>query len=145
MTTQNTITFLDEADFDTLDGRLVHRADVLAANRVWTVTVLDLDDSYRVNAFFVWFGSGVVLAASVCLALWMYHSSKRAERYATVLVTAQRSTAIVDSLFPKNVAKQMMDYDSNDQDGKNADIKSKPIADLFPETCLLYTSPSPRD
>ena len=114
---------------DTLDARLIHRADIQASNRVWTITVLDLDDSYKTNVFFVWFGAGVVLAASGFLALWMYHSSKRAERYATVLTAAQRSTAIVDSLFPKNVAKQMMDYDSNDQDGN----------------CLLYTSPSPRD
>ena len=138
----NTLTFLEEVDMHTLDGRLIHRADIQAANRVWTVTVLDVDGSYKTSTFFVWVGAGVVLAASVFLALWLYHSSKRAKRYATVLTAAQRSTAIVDSLFPKNVAKQMMDYDSNDQDGKNADIKSKPIADLFPETTVMFAAVS---
>ena len=32
----------------------------------------------------------------------------------------------------------MLDYDRNDEDGKNADIKSKPIANLFPETTVMF-------
>eukprot|EP00934_Nitzschia_sp_Nitz4_P002003 Nitzschia sp. Nitz4//scaffold23_size168460//26387//30285//NITZ4_002207-RA/size168460-snap-gene-0.151-mRNA-1//-1//CDS//3329543599//2003//frame0 len=77
-----------------------------------------------------------------------------------VLMAAQRTGAIVASLFPKNVQKRMLaeaaaEYDAKRSSGKDklknffsedtsrpkdhvAVFKTKPIADFFPETTIMF-------
>ena len=89
-------------------------------------------------------------------------------RQTKVLATAQKTTAIVTSLFPKNVVQKMLEADNNkpthvsgkdklknffDSDNgdtsKNSEngtangeagtiFKTKPIADFFPETTIMF-------
>ncbi|CAB9504460.1 Receptor-type guanylate cyclase gcy [Seminavis robusta] len=132
------INFLDEEPLEALSAGLMEQNNVTAANRVWTVTVLAIEGTYKPDILFVCLGGAVIFCASLALAFWMWTSARRAEKFNKVLTSAQRSNAIVSSLFPKNVAKQMLDYDANDRDGKNADLKSKPIADLFPNTTVMF-------
>jgi class 3 adenylate cyclase len=57
---------------------------------------------------------------------------------------AARSSAIVSSLFPSNVRDRLMaqdheaDRERRDARGVGGIYKSKPIADLFPETTVLF-------
>ncbi|CAB9523113.1 Receptor-type guanylate cyclase gcy [Seminavis robusta] len=129
------VDFLDEVKLSELSAKLKEQSSITVANRVWTVTVLSMDDTYEPDILFVCLGGAFVLLGSVFLAIWVY-TWKQAQ-YMQVLATAERSTAIVTSLFPKNVAKQMMDYDVADREGC-ADTKSKPIADLFPSATIIF-------
>ena len=49
------------------------------------------------------------------------------------------AAAMADDFYQRDVQAEYdeMDYDANDREGKNSDLKSKPIADLFPETTVL--------
>jgi hypothetical protein len=60
--------------------------------------------------------------------------------------TANRSTAIVSSLFPEKIQQQLMEEACPQEKsaligGKNdnAMISNKPIADLFPETTIMVS------
>lgn len=78
------------------------------------------------------------------------------------MASAKRTNAIVASLFPSNVRDRLLDAAADDEEGKqkktdwntkafktkefnSGDLKgseaifgSKPIADLFPETTILF-------
>ena len=65
-----------------------------------------------------------------------------------MVTTAARSTAIVTSLFPKNVAAQMLQEENHgtlsetahalSNTTKGPDSSSKPIANLFRESTILF-------
>lgn len=79
-------------------------------------------------------------------------------RQAKLLNTALRQNAIVNSLFPKSVQKKLMEeaavkqsapstsrykrniktFLSDDEEGKAIALDSKPIADLFPKTTIMF-------
>ena len=136
-----TIDYQDEIPFDELSADLKQQTNVTAANRIWTVTVMSVGDEYEPDIVFVCLGGAVIFAASFCLAIWIWSAARRAEQYNEVVDAAERSNAIVTSLFPKNVAKQIMEYNENDKNNEKSDTKSKPIADLFPETTVVSKNP----
>lgn len=136
---QKKIDFLEEEDLADLTAKLVRQSTVVAANREWIVTVLSMQGTYEPDGIlFIILGGCVVLLASILLAVWVFTSARRTARYNRVLTTAERSTAIVTSLFPQKVAEQMLDYDRHDREGKNSGIKNTPIADLFPATTVMF-------
>jgi class 3 adenylate cyclase len=90
--------------------------------------------------------------------LFNYHVQRRQDK---VFMTAQKTSAIVSSLFPKNVQKRMMadaaaeinkqgnfsgkaqlkNYlgdDDGDKPEENSIFNTKPIADFFPETTIMF-------
>jgi class 3 adenylate cyclase len=110
-----------------------------------------------------------VLFASVVVAVFLFatlifvvYDSMVRRRQHKVLATAQRTTAIVTSLFPKEVGKRILEEAEQEQFGrsrkyaaksqlknflagsegaqmgKGTTFKSKPIADLFPEVTVMF-------
>ena len=131
------VDFLDETPLEELSAKLVEQSNVTAANRVWTVTIMSTEGTYEPDILFVTLGGAIIFCASFFLSIWVYTRARRAEQYNQVVESAERSNAIVSSLFPKKVAQQIMDYEANDIKGGKQDLKSKPIADLFPETTVV--------
>jgi hypothetical protein len=97
----------------------------------------------------------VVLGAFLSTALlFLIFDCLVQKRQAKVVVTALKQNAIVSSLFPKNVQAQMMAEAGQKHNFGKAGIKtflsnaekenetkvdkSKPIADLFPETTIMF-------
>ena len=108
----------------------------------------------------------VFLFTAMVFVLYDFFVQRRQNK---VLTTAQQTTAIVTSLFPKNVVKKMLEvdnqkhtqvsgkdklknfFDSNDNGDSSKDaqkgtengeaggiFKTKPIADFFPETTIMF-------
>jgi class 3 adenylate cyclase len=105
----------------------------------------------------------VFLFTAMVFVLYDFYVQRRQDK---VLMTAQKTSAIVSSLFPKNVQKRMMadaaaeidnqgkntgtsfsgkaqlkNYLGDDDGGKpeeNSIFNTKPIADFFPETTIMF-------
>lgn len=106
-------------------------------------SVSSLTVIYTVAVVSIFLFTAVVFACFDCLV------KKRNDK---VMATAERSTALVESLFPSNVAKRMMDdanktsenlnaVNSHLESAKTGGIVAKssaPIADLFPETTIMF-------
>ena len=73
---------LPEINLDELRGtsRLHLEQDILAANKVWTVSVHAVDDTFKPDVLFVTIGGTIVFLASLCLALWIYTHTRRVEQ-----------------------------------------------------------------
>lgn len=131
----------------------------------YTITVyptVENDEHYNDN--FPWIITGTVAAVFLFTAgVFLMYDNMVERRQRRIMDTAKRSTAIVSSIFPKNVRDQMMgakiqgnatklrsianstqrnvDHDSVDHESEVFGA-SQPIADLFPECtgkrwCLL--------
>jgi len=71
-------TLLEEAPIQALQQeRLARRKDIAVANRVWTINVVALPNSYTPSIVFVVFGGVMILAATAGLALWVYSNARR--------------------------------------------------------------------
>lgn len=135
----------------------------LCISNSFTITVYpteQFESSYRSNEP-LYFMIGV-LAIFFCTALpfvvvdWLSQKHQQG-----VMSTARRQNALVSSLFPKNVQKKLMEeieeeatknktgkaglrnYLNNGQEetpeeGGKGTFKTKPIADLFPETTIMF-------
>ena len=164
----DSISYLDEVELNEMDAiaedmmgdKFLLQRNVTAANRVWTITVMALDDgTYNSDHLYVILGGSLILLGSSLMALWVYTNARKSMRYNHVFDKAQRSAAIVSSLFPKNVARQMMEeldqtgnlvgddtsvatslatYDANERTSRAAKIKNKTIADLFPDVSTAF-------
>jgi signal transduction histidine kinase len=61
-------------------SKLYFEQNIQAANKVWTVSVLSVDDTFKPDVLFVSIGGVVVFLASVCLALWIHTHTRRVEQ-----------------------------------------------------------------
>lgn len=77
------LVFLPETPLDDLDGtgKLYSAENIIVANKVWTVAVVALDGAYRPQLIFVILGTVVTFAASLCLAFWVWHSTRRMTKF----------------------------------------------------------------
>jgi hypothetical protein len=109
-------------------------------------------DDYHNNAFPLIITLTVAAVFLMTAAVFYFYDVMVERRQKVVLDTAQRSTAIVSSIFPKNVRDQLLQApvqgnatklrflaDARKQDNEagisspaNVDVSSGPIADLFP-------------
>jgi class 3 adenylate cyclase len=81
-------------------------------------------------------------------AMFLVYDRLVERRQRLVLMKAAQSTAIVSSLFPRNVRDRMMEETGGDSqnsrlksfkgDSKDEDVGSQPIADLFPHCTVLF-------
>jgi signal transduction histidine kinase/CheY-like chemotaxis protein len=79
---QAEIRFLDEVELSELSKFKYYRqSDVAAANRIWTVTVVDIEGHYDSNILFVTLGGAIILCASIALACWIRHNDLRNKRF----------------------------------------------------------------
>ncbi|GAX12250.1 hypothetical protein FisN_1Hh181 [Fistulifera solaris] len=61
-------------------SKLYFEENIRAANKVWTVSVLSIDDTFKPNVLFVSMGGTIVFLASLCLALWIFTHTRRVEQ-----------------------------------------------------------------
>jgi Adenylate and Guanylate cyclase catalytic domain len=91
-----------------------------------------------------------------CFVVYEIHSRFVQDRNKKVVGAAARSNAIVSSLFPEAVRERLMEQQNNDaksrnlkgflaadksalnKDAKSMLFQTKPIADLFPETTIIF-------
>ena len=73
---------LPDVTLDEVRGtkRLYLERNILAANKVWTVSVHAVDDTFKPDVLFVTIGGTIVFLASLCLALWVYTHTRRVEQ-----------------------------------------------------------------
>lgn len=114
----------------------------------------EMDESYNtINPFLITCVMASVFIAAV--GVFLIYDLMVEQRQQVVMSTAQRSTAIVSSIFPKQVVGRLMstplqgnatklrslihhnDMDQN-RNGTAADIGMAPIADLFPEATVMF-------
>lgn len=85
---------------------------------------------------------GVIFAVSAVafivlpFMVFLAYERRVSQQQKLLMSSAQRSNAIVDSLFPSNVRDKLYATGNNDKniEGQN----SAPIADLYPETTVLF-------
>ena len=88
------ITFLDEISLEELsENKYLQQDDVLAANRVWTVTVVDVNSHYDSNILFVTLGAVIILCASLFLAIWVHNNNLRNQRFNKMRSSAESEKA----------------------------------------------------
>jgi class 3 adenylate cyclase len=122
------------------------------------------EDSFRTNGP-ITFTLVVILVFFFTAGIFLLYDYMVQQRQRKVMSAAQRTTAIVASLFPKSIQKRIMDEaeeqaaKENDKGKKRfgfapksqlkdflsdgstleqSDLKSKPIADLFPDTTIMF-------
>jgi hypothetical protein len=69
--------------------------------------------------------------------VFMIYEHRVSRQQKLLMSSAQRSNAIVASLFPSNVRDKLYPQDSNDPKGDNNN-SGAPIADLHPDTTILF-------
>lgn len=77
------------------------------------------------------------------IALFTLYDCIVEKRQKIVLSTAIKTTAVVESLFPKTIRDRLMEEAGMKDDPENADNTNhgpadKPIADFFPETTIMF-------
>ena len=88
------LTFLPEEDISSLHGsRLFLQEDVAMTNKVWTITVVAVGDTFEPNLTFVVFGGVVIFVASIGLALWIHNSTVRVRKFAQMKSQAETEKA----------------------------------------------------
>ena len=75
------LAYLQEAELDDIEGYYKFQEDLVLTNKVWTVTIVAPKSAYQPNVTFVVLGAVLVLLASVCLALWIYSSTRRTRKF----------------------------------------------------------------
>jgi signal transduction histidine kinase/CHASE1-domain containing sensor protein len=88
------ITFLDELELSEMEHfKVTQQEDVGAANRVWTITVVNEEGRYSSNLLFVTLGGCVVLFASIFLALWVRNNDRRTRIFNDMQAVADQEKA----------------------------------------------------
>jgi signal transduction histidine kinase len=91
------ITFLDEKvaleDIKVGHPRKKHEEDLKAANRIWTVTVVGVDEASNGDIVFVILGGAIILCASCLLAVWIWHSDRKTNRFNAMRAAAEGEKA----------------------------------------------------
>jgi hypothetical protein len=81
---------------------------------------------------------GIIFAVSAIafivfpFIVFMTYEHRVSRQQKLLMSSAQRSNAIVESLFPSNVRDKLYPQDTNDNDS------GTPIADLHPDTTVLF-------
>ena len=75
------LVYLQEAELHEIQGYYRFQEDLPLTNKVWTVTIVAPKSAYQPNITFVVFGAVLVLLASICLALWIYSSTRRTRKF----------------------------------------------------------------
>ena len=81
MSNDNVLSYLDETEFDDLDGPLTYQDHLDLTNKIWTITVVSTKETYKPNLAFVILGGLLVFLASVSLALWIHTNTKRTHKF----------------------------------------------------------------
>jgi hypothetical protein len=78
---------------------LLHEEVVDAANKQWIVCVHSVEGTYQANILFVMLGGIIIFVASCALAVWMYSSQRRFDKYnkERSLADAERASLIIDN------------------------------------------------
>jgi class 3 adenylate cyclase len=109
---------------------------------------LQFYDEFNTNTpILMTFAVAMVFVFTACMFLVYDRLVERRQKL--VLMKATQSTAIVKSLFPKNVRDRMMEETIGDSqnnrlksflkgDSKDEDVGLQPIADLFPHCTVLF-------
>ncbi|KAL3914585.1 MAG: hypothetical protein SGILL_006046, partial [Bacillariaceae sp.] len=157
----------DTVVVDTETGTGVGEEDVICTSTSFTMTVYptsEYESNYKTDEPL--FYTLVVLGIFIFTILAFFFFDCMVQRRQTsIMTTALRQNALVSSLFPKNIQKQLMadlDVDpvknksgkaglrsflndeatgggSDMEDGPASNgLNSKPIADLFPETTIMF-------
>jgi hypothetical protein len=81
------------------NGWLMYEEVVLAANKEWMVTVHSVEGTYEPSVVFVILGGVIIFVASTALALWMYTSQRRLDRYNSerMEAEAEKAALIIDN------------------------------------------------
>ena len=108
--TKPDVSFLDEVAIDELKSpsrfeQLKRQANVTAANRVWTITVVALDDTYKPNIIFVVVGGVIIFVCTVLVSLWIYTNARRVEKWNEITAAAQAEKAALILQNAKQQAK----------------------------------------
>jgi hypothetical protein len=70
--------------------------------------------------------------------VFMTYEHRVSRQQKLLMSSAQRSNAIVESLFPSNIRDKLYPQDTNDPKGDNNNNSGAPIADLHPDTTILF-------
>ncbi len=76
------ITVLAEVNLNEIrtTRRLYFEQNIKAANKVWTVSILSVDNTFKPHVLFVSICGTIIFLASLCLALWVYTHTKKVEQ-----------------------------------------------------------------
>lgn len=92
-------TILEEVSMDDLlrtsraNRQLLASEEIEVANRRWTVTVVAIQGEYKPFVVFVILGGAVIVFAGVCIAVWVFTSTKRLKRYNQLKAEAEQEKA----------------------------------------------------
>ena len=105
--TRPDVSFLDEKAIGELKSsryeQLKRQANVTAANRIWTITVIALDDTYKPNIIFVAVGGVIIFVCTILVSLWIYTNARRVEKWNEITTAAQTEKA---ALILENAKQQ---------------------------------------
>jgi class 3 adenylate cyclase len=153
------------ADTTTMDSETGEDL-VMCHSTSFTITVYpteEFESNYKTNEP-IFYTLAVLGIFTFTILAFFFFDCMVQRRQTSIMTTALRQNALVSSLFPKNIQKQLMaDLDAeavaknksgkaglrsflneeaaneDNPDAPSADgFKSKPIADLFPETTIMF-------
>lgn len=103
--TQPDISFLDETDWSDLDSiqEWKRQANIHAANRVWTITVVALPGDYDPVIMTIVLGSAIIFVCSVMVSVWVVLNGRRMEQWNAMTAAAQAEKA---ALILQNAQQQ---------------------------------------
>jgi signal transduction histidine kinase len=88
------IEFIEEEPFNSLsEGKLFHHQNIKAANRVWTITIVSVENRWDSGMIFVIVGGFIILFASVALAFWVRTDERRTKAFNEMMQQAGHEKA----------------------------------------------------
>jgi hypothetical protein len=103
------------------------------------------EDSYESDAPYI-FGIGAAACFFFAIVLFLFYDCYVRRQQNRVVGQAERSNAIVASLFPKQVARRLFQDPSRpnelvtdtERNAANTTVDDRPIAELFPEATVMF-------
>ena len=90
------LVFLPEIELNQVHGHKQWEDTVMAANKVWTVSVAAVDGTFEGDNLFVILGGVIICIASIALALWVYTTARRVRRFNNMKAKAEaEKTALI--------------------------------------------------
>lgn len=87
--------WIPEEPYETLrkSNELVLQKNMTAANRIWTITVIDTEGIWDNSMFFIVMGGVMILFASLFLAVWVRNNVRRTKRFNEMKTQADNEKA----------------------------------------------------